>query len=550
MPTVGQMSSFNTLRFCRLLILPFPMKEHMKKVLFLLLTSGLLSAAQAQAYWQQQVDVKIDASLNDKVHAVKGSETIDYTNNSPDKLDFIWFHLWPNAYKDTTTAFARQVMADKDGAQRLAAIKDKGFIDSLQFMAGGQRLKTAPHPQYIDIIKVYLPQPLESGKKITITTPFYTKLATYNSRSGHDGQSYMVCQWYPKPAVYDKQGWHEMAYLDQGEFYNDFGNYDVSLTTPAAYIIGATGVLQNSDEAAQYKAMGKANVAAKSMTNQVAYKPSGATKTLRYKAEKVSDFAWFADKDFVVSYDTLQLPSHTVDVFTYHHPDGNKNWVSSASYAKEGARHYSSYISDYPFQVVQAVEGPKNDMSGGMEYPMITLITSPQADEEMLDGVITHEVGHNWFPMTLGTNEREHTWLDEGLNTYFQFRYEAERYRTNDLFGSQIPKNVKEKPVKEFQDIIYSALRNVPMNAAIATPAVEFTNKEEYGLVEYIKTAVWLHYIEGEFGREAMDKAFHDYFNEWKFKHPTPEDFKASLEKSLGKDLTPYFDLLKQKGNI
>jgi len=222
------------------------MKVHMKRILFLLLASGLLPAAHAQAYWQQQVDVKIDASLDDKKHAIKGFETIDYTNNSPDKLEFIWFHLWPNAYKDTTTAFARQVMADKDGAQRLAAITDKGFIDSLQFTAGGQRLKTAPHPQYIDIVKVYLPQPLESGKKITITTPFYTKLATYNSRSGHDGQSYMVCQWYPKPAVYDKQGWHEMPYLDQGEFYSDFGNYEVSVTTPSAYIIGATGVLQNS----------------------------------------------------------------------------------------------------------------------------------------------------------------------------------------------------------------------------------------------------------------------------------------------------------------
>ena len=522
----------------------------MKKLFFFTLMNGLLLFAHAQAYWQQQVDFKIDATLDDKKHAVKGFATIDYTNNSPDRREFIWFHLWPNAYKNDSTAFAKQVLADKDGKDRLKAIKEKGYIDSLNFMANGQRLKTEPHPQYIDIVKVYLPQALQPGQKITLTTPFYTKLATYNSRSGYDGQSYMVCQWYPKPAVYDRNGWHEMPYLDQGEFYNDFGNYTVNLTTPSSYIIGATGVLQNSAELAQYKAMGKANVEAKSPTNKIAYKPAGTTKTLTYKADTVNDFAWFADKGFVVSYDTLQLPSHTVDVFTYHHPDGNKNWVNSASYVKEGARHYSSYIGEYPFPVVQAVEGPKNDMSGGMEYPMITLITSPQADSAYLDGVITHEVGHNWFPMTLGTNEREHTWLDEGLNTYFQFRYEAERYKTNDLFGDQIPKEVRAKPVKEFQEIVYNAMSKIPMDAPIETPAAAFSSKEEYGLVEYIKTAVWLHYFEVEFGREAMDKAFHDYFNEWKFKHPTPADFKASLEKSLGKDLTPYFDLLNKKGSI
>lgn len=522
----------------------------MKKLLFFTLANCLMLIARSQDYWQQQVDFKIDASLDDQKHGVKGFATIDYTNNSPDKLDFIWFHLWPNAYKDTTTAFAKQLLQDKDGAQRLAAIKDKGYIDSLRFTANGQQLKTEPHPQYIDIVKVYLPQPLESGKKITITTPFYTKLATYNSRSGHDGQSYMVCQWYPKPAVYDRTGWHAMPYLDQGEFYNDFGNYAVNITTPSVYIVGATGNLQTEAELAQYKTIGKANVAAKSITNKIAYKPSGTTKTLSYKADNVSDFAWFADKGFVVEYDTLQLPSRTVDVFTYHHPDGNKNWVNSTNYVKEGARHYSSYIGEYPFPVAQAVEGPKNDMSGGMEYPMITLITSPQADSAYLDGVITHEVGHNWFPMALSSNERDHAWMDEGLNTYFQFRYEAERYKTNDIFGNQIPKEVKQRPVKEFQDIVYNALSKIPMEMPIETPSADFTNKEEYGIVEYIKTSVWMHYLEIEFGREAIDKAFHAYYDQWKFKHPYPDDFKAALEKSLGKDLTPYFDLLKKKGSF
>jgi hypothetical protein len=417
-------------------------------------------------------------------------------------------------------------------------------------MAGGQRLKTEAHPEHIDVIKVMLPQPLEPGKKITITTPFYTKLATYNSRSGYNGQSYIVCQWYPKPAVYDRKGWHPMPYLDQGEFYSEFGSFTVNISTPSQYIVGATGTLQNIAELEQYKTMGKANVAARSRTNKIPYKPSGITKTLSYQAANVHDFAWFADKNFVVRYDTLQLPSHTVDVFTYHHPDGNKYWVNSAGYVKEGARSYSSYLGEYPYPAVQAVEGPKNDMSGGMEYPMVTLITSPDADEPSLDGVIAHEVGHNWFYGILASNERNHAWLAEGLNTYYQFRYEAEKWKTNSIFGNQIPKEVKQKPVSDFQSILYNAMTNIPMDGAIETPSANFANKEEYGIVTYLKTAVWLYYFEVEFGKEAVDKAMQAYFNQWKFKHPYPEDFKAVMEKELGRDLTHYFDLLTKKGKL
>jgi hypothetical protein len=520
-----------------------------KTALFVLAQCGLL-LLHAQTYWQQKLDYKIDVSLNDKQHALKGFLTLDYTNNSPDKLSFIWFHLWPNAYKNENTAFAKQIKNDSDGEKRLLAIKDRGFIDSLAFRANNQLLKTEPHPDYIDVIKVLLPQPLEPGEKITITTPFYTKMATYNSRSGHDGQSYMVCQWYPKPAVYDRKGWHPMPYLDQGEFYSEFGNFTVNITTPSKYILGATGILLNDGEKAQYKAIGKANVAAKSRTNKILYKPTGVAKTLSYKAENVHDFAWFADKDYVIRYDTLQLADRTVDVFTYHHPDGNKNWTNSTDYVKDGARSYSNYIGNYAYPVVQAVEGPKIDMSGGMEYPMITLITSPDADAEKLDAVITHEVGHNWFYGMLASNERQHAWMDEGLNSYFQFRYEAEKWRANSIFGNDIPKEITQKPANEFQAAVYGVLNTIPMDGAIETPAADFKNKEEYGLVTYIKTAVWMYALEQEFGKEKLDKAMQDYFNEWKFRHPYPEDFKAVLEKELGKNLSPYFDLLNKKGSL
>ncbi len=280
-------------------------------------------------YWQQQVNYKINVSLNDQNHSLKGWEELEYTNNSPDQLNYIWFHLWENAYKNDSTAFSKQLLRDEKGTDRLKNFKDRGFIDSLNFTVDGIKATLEYDPQNIDIAKLILPKPLQPGGTIKIQTPFYVDIPQYISRSGHDGQSYMICQWYPKPAVYDRKGWHQFPYLDQGEFYSEYGNFDVSITLPSQYIVGATGVLQNADELKQYKTIGAANVASASETNSTKYiAPSSATKTLNYKGENILDFAWFADKDFVVRYDTMQLASgKAVDVFTYHHPDGNKNWV-------------------------------------------------------------------------------------------------------------------------------------------------------------------------------------------------------------------------------
>ncbi|MEI6947095.1 M1 family metallopeptidase [Paraflavisolibacter sp. H34] len=525
----------------------------MKKLFLSLLSFCSLPFAFSQSsYWQQQVAYNIDVTLNDQAHSLKGFLELEYTNHSPDRLDFIWFHLWPNAYRDENTAFARQILRENDGKKRFESIKERGYIDSLDFRVGGSPVQTEALAAYTDIVKVVLPQPLQPGEKVTVTTPFFVKLPSYNSRSGHEGQSYMVCQWFPKPAVYDRKGWHPMPYLDQGEFYSEYGSFNVNITLPPAYIVGASGVLQNEAELKQYKAIGSSNLFAGGRKNATAYKaPSAPTKTLTFKGENIHDFAWFADKDFVLRYDTLQLSGgKVVDVFSYHHPKGNKNWVNSTDYIKSAVTSYSGWLGEYAYPVVAAVEGPKNVMSGGMEYPMITLITSPEADGEGLDAVITHEVGHNWFYGMLGSNEREHAWMDEGLNTYYQFRYEAEKYRGCEVFGPSLPKSVRQLPVPEFQAATFNALRQMPMEEAIDIPAGDFKNKDEYGLVTYIKTAIWMYRLEKALGREALEKGMQAYFRQWKFRHPYPEDLKAVLEKETGQDLSPYFEQLKAKGQL
>ncbi|MGB8194646.1 MAG: M1 family metallopeptidase [Chitinophagaceae bacterium] len=500
-------------------------------------------------YWQQQVDYNIDVSLDDKNNALKGMLSLEYTNNSPDQLEFIWFHVWPNAYKNENTAFAKQLYRDRDGKKRWKGMKDRGYLDSLDFMADGQKLKMEAHPEHIDIVKVYLSKPLAKGEKVKLTSPFFVKLPSYVSRMGHDGnQSYIICQWYPKPAVYDRKGWHEMPYLDQGEFYSEYGSFKVNISLPSSYVVGATGVLQNEDELKTYKQLGLSN-----KTGVQKYVPAAAntSKTLSYTAENVHDFAWFADKNFIIEYDSLQLASgKVVDVFSYHQTKGNSLWEGSVEYIKDAVKYYSLWVGEYPYPVVAAVEGPKNLMSGGMEYPMITHITSPEADELRLDGVIAHEVGHNWFYGILGSNERQHAWMDEGINTYYQFRYEAVKYKGNSIFGDQVPSDLKAKPMDQFVAGIYSVFARMPMEKPIETHSASFDNKEEYGIVVYIKTAIWMYILELNAGRDKLDNAMHAYFDEWKFKHPYPEDLKASLEKALGANLDLLFQVHNKKGSL
>lgn len=521
-------------------------------LLFILFTS-IRSIAQ-NGYWQQYLRYSIDAQLNDKEKSITGSETIVYKNNSPETLSFIWFHIYPNAYKDQSTALFQQIKNDLKRKEKLKKTTS-GSISNLAFTVNGTTATTEPHPnaQYIDIIKVILPQPLKPGDSATIATPFKVQLPSYFSRSGFADGEFMVCQWYPKPAVFDKDGWHEMPYLDMGEFYSEYASYNVNLTVPALYVVSATGVLQTPSEAAAYKTIGTFNTSHKTGSKPQLYSPvsSAANKTLSYYADSVPDFAWFADKGFIIEYDTVQLSSgKVIDAFTYYHNNSNTQWTNSIDYVKDAIRHYSNWIGEYDYPVVQAVEGPKNNSSGGMEYPTVTLITSPDAKPQTLDAVIAHEVGHNWFMSMLGSNERVHPWMDEGMNSYYQFRYEAEKYRANSVFGDRIPEAVKKLDEPDFQAAIYRAMLSLPIQPALETPSGNFTSSEDYGLTSYVKAAEWMYLLEQSVGREKVDSAFQHYFNLWKFRHPQPADMKAAFEQAMKSRLTKFFELLNKEGKL
>jgi len=521
----------------------------MKTICFFISSFIAIAASGQTVYWQQEVHYSIDVSLNDKDNTLKGNLDLGYVNHSPDTLHFIWFNIWPNGYSNKETGLARQLKEKKEFSKWFSE-KERGYIKDLSFTINNRKADFVPDSANVDIIKLLLETPLLPGDSIRIQTPFFVKLPLYFSRSGYQHQQYMITQWYPKPAVYDSRGWHAMPYLDQGEFYSEYGTFDVRITIPSAYVVGASGELLTTAELDQYKLIGQKNYA--NPVRPVSYKPGASTaKTLQYRGANIHDFAWFADKDFIIQYDTLQLSSgKIIDAFAYYQPNGNKEWRNSVNFIEDAVRHYSNWIGEYDYPTVAAVEGPKNESSGGMEYPMITLITSPEAEAESLDAVIAHEVGHNWFYGMLGSNERDNPWMDEGLNSYFEFMYEAVKYRSNTIFGTGIPEEIKKLPVDEFLGRIYNALNTIPAAKPIQTVSTGFGDESEYGAVVYLKTAVWLYLVQSQVGEEAMLKGFQQYFSDWKFRHPYPEDFEKSMTNGSGADLGEYFKLLNKEGNF
>lgn len=528
----------------------------MKYILSLLLLIATNSLHAQQTYWQQQVNFKLDVTLNDADHSLDGFAKIEYINNSPDTLRFIWFHLWPNAYRTDRTAFSDQLLENGRTDFYFSNSEDRGYINRLDFRVNSVLAKTEDHPQHIDIIKVLLPQPLAPGASIELTTPFHVKLPKNFSRGGHIGKTYQVTQWYPKPAVYDRYGWHPMPYLDQGEFYSEFGNYEVKITLPKSYVVLSTGNLQNSEELQWLKDKARIDEPKQVIktkkpapTTKKTTKPlpvianKEETKTLFYTQNNVHDFAWFADKKYLVRYDTIQLNNNrVVDVFTAFSAESKSVWKNSTHMVKDAVRFRSNVIGEYPYNTIAAVEA-KMGFEGGMEYPCITAIT-PMSTEKNLESVLEHEVGHNWFQGMIANNEQVYPWFDEGINSYYDkwFEKELSRYK---------PTAKKKKPLLlNANDAVFlETFERLHLAQPLSTTADSLT-EANYSLIAYEKGAQFMQILENELGRDVFLKGMQQYFDEWKHKHPYPSDLKASLEKSSGKNLDSAFALLHQENSL
>jgi hypothetical protein len=522
--------------------------------------------AQRQNYFQQELHYHLRVFLDDRRHLLHGQLTMQYFNHSPDSLPYLYFHLYPNAYSNHLTAFARQQVENGSIDFYYSPDSSRGFLDSLQFLADGAECKTETDSLHIEVVKVFLPRALAPGEQIEISTPFRVKIPHTFSRLGHIGQQYQVSQWYPKPAVYDAGGWQTMPYLDLGEFYSEFARYEVEITLPANYVVGATGELTTMDEhrwlkqkAAETQSQIDSLIALYSILskkevkkNSVAPPSADKLKTLRYVAERVHDFAWFADKNYLVMQSRVLLPASTKPVATMalFTPENALWWKKATSYTDSALLYFSKNIGHYPYPQMTVVNGALS-AGGGMEYPMVTVI-SGIAGAKLLDGVIAHEIAHNWFYGMLAFNERAHPWMDEGLTSYYENRYLQHRYPDDGMLPDTLD------AVSSFFDLHYPAGYQNYLFYLIAAsrrndqppslPSQEFT-KSNFGISLYAKTPCAFHYLEKTIGPAAMDACIQSFFENWKFRHPGPEDFFLHLSQCSDDTVVSWFRSLIETKN-
>ena len=517
------------------------------------------AGAPGHRYWQQKVDYRITARLDEASRTITGSETITYHNNSPDQLRYLWLLLDQNYKRDHIAERAETVspggsisMTDVRKAMRYKDWEG-GFNDLKVTDGSGRALKFT----VVDtLLRIDLAAPLASGGVTTVKIDFTLPMPetrVVGGRSGYecftkpdqDGNCiFLAAQWFPRAAVYsDYEGWHNKAFIGGGEFTLEFGDYDVSLTVPADHVISATGELANPDilSAAQRARLAQARTAkepvyivtpAEALAAEK-QKASG-TRTWRFTARNVRDFAFASSRKFVwdamgVKQDDAANP--LVMAMSFYPKEARPLWDA---YSTKSIAHtidvYSDFAFPYPYPVAQSVNGPV----GGMEYPMITFngprpvkdkktgqLTYTERAKYGLIGVVIHEVGHIWFPMSVNSDERQWTWMDEGINSFLQFEAEK-RWDPVKTRGRGEPRDITEYMISRDQ---------VPL-------MTHSDSLLQFGNNGYSKPATALVILrETILGRELFDFAFKEYARRWRFKRPTPYDFFRTMEEASGVDL-------------
>ncbi|NBP04942.1 MAG: M1 family peptidase [Bacteroidetes bacterium] len=481
-----------------------------------MLSSAQNSTLKKQAIWQQRVDHDIHVVVDEKQKVLRCFQTIIYKNNSPDVIQRIPFHIWPNAFSGRHTAYGKEAIINGNKKFFNATEDEQGALDSLNFSVNGIPARYNEDSINPDIVYLVLPQSLNTGEEITIATPFRVKIPWLFSRMGYNGDLLSITQWYPKPAVYDVNGWNAFPYAEQGEYYSEFGDYAVNLDVPANWRVAATGELQDSAEFAWLDSL----VLGRDTAERI------GRKTLLYKQTEVSDFAWFAKPDFQVAKGKSTLPDgHEVTTFAFYKASKKVNGPSILNAIDKGLQYYSGRVGIYPYRYCSVVIGPLQG-AGGMEYPMITICADAS------EGTIIHEVGHNWFQGMLGSQEREHPWMDESINTFYQQQAEGkgtDEYSPGDNFSVNSG---------------YAAFRlthDVGQFQCGHLHSRSYTGVN-YGAIVYAINPQRFLYLQEYLGRSVMDSCMKTYFRKWQYKHPLPADLQATMEQVSGKKLGWFFN--------
>ncbi len=490
--------------------------------------SRTASGRPGRGYWQQRVDYRIAATLDTAQGQIRGRETIRYTNNSPEALNYLWMFLEQNICSPTSVT----EKLDQPPLVFLGSTFDfscRGFDSGLKIerlSIGGRELKPTI---YGTTMRIDLPRPLASGGVLNIDLAWRFTVPRYGAgRMGRDGSLYQVAQWYPRLVVYDDvRGWNHEPYIGAGEFYLEYGSFDVSLTLPSNYIVAATGTLRNPDMVltpAQRSRLARARssvdpvaiITAAEAGQAAGSRPaSGGALTWRFTADSVRDFAFAAGPE--LRWDASGYKG--ILVHTLYRPSAPE-WEEANRMVHQALQYFSEQWYPYPYPHITSVEGPIE----GMEYPMLTFDPRAPSREERY-WVLAHELGHQWMPMVVGSNERLYPWMDEGFNTFMDLAGAA-RYFSGTAYGDSI----EVHPLHLYKDHAI-ADQEQPL---IARP-VEVRNLFWTG---YQKPALMMQTLRYEvLGKERFDHAFREYLKAWAYKHPTPADFFRLMRDASGMDL-------------
>ena len=525
------------------------------------------SGAPGPDYYQQQADYKMDIELDDKNTRIYGEGTITYTNNSPDDLEFLWMQLDQNVRAKDSKSPLRDgsalPMAEQLGSfakKYYSEPFDGGFV--IEYVKDGSG-KALPYTINRTMMRIDIPEPLKSKEKLSFSIKWWYNIPEHTvdrARSGYEtfpkdgNRAYVIAQFFPRMAVYnDVEGWQNHQFWGSGEFALPFGDYEVNITVPADHVLDATGTLQNRKEVFSKEMMKRYEMAQKSYDKPVlivtqeeaeaAEKSfSEKKKTWKFKAENVRDYGFATSRKFIWDMQAVKVGNRDVMAVSMYPKEGNPLWEEYSTKAvAHTLKSYSSHTFDYPYPKAISVHA-KNQ---GMEYPMICWnYGRPNEDGSYSDqvkfgmiSVIIHEVGHNFFPMIVNSDERQWGWMDEGLDTFMQYMAEQE-------FGELYPEAIA--PNDKYPSRRGEPSKIVPyMSGDQSTIAPIMSNPEnvyQLGPNAYGKPATALNILrETVMGRELFDHAFKTYSHRWKFKHPTPEDFFRTMEDASAVDLDWYW---------
>jgi hypothetical protein len=479
-------------------------------------------------YWQQRADYRIAATLDTVRRQIRGRETIHYTNNSPDTLRYLWMFVEQNICAPTSVT----EKLDQPPLVFLGSTFDfscKGFNGgvTLERVSIGRRVMRPA--VYGTAMRIDLPRPLAPRGTVDLELVWHFAVPDYGAgRMGRDGSLYQIAQWYPRLAVYDDvRGWNHEPYIGAGEFYLEYGSFDVSLTVPANYIVAATGTLRNP-ELVLTQAQRRRLAIARTSTQPVAIvtadeagqpersRPSARGQlTWRFTADSVRDFAFAAGPE--LRWDASSYEGALIQ--TLYRPKATR-WEEANRMAREAIKFFSEQWYRYPYPQATTVEGPIE----GMEYPMLTFVPNSPSRED-LQWVLSHEFGHQWFPMVVGSNERLYPWMDEGFNTFIDLAGAADYFA-----GTAYGDSIEVHPLHLYPD---NAMQG--QEQPLISRPVEVKNLFWVG---YQKPALMLQILRYEvLGKERFDHAFREYIRAWAYKHPTPADFFRLMRDASGVDL-------------